>query len=238
MRLIQAGIDTKTPAELLGYIIKKTGYDEFIRDGTPKSEDRETNLDALLSDAQQFNSLDDFLEETALLSGADESAGDDTVTLMTLHAAKGLEFPVVYMVGMEEGILPHSRVFESDPADLEEERRLCYVGMTRARQELHLTYAHSRLQFGQRGYNQPSRFLAEIDAQIVAKIEHHSRSMDEVYDDFSDNHAYFDTGDRVRSPAFGIGTIEDVDGLAVTVSFDSGTTKQLNVEYARLEKLA
>jgi DNA helicase-2/ATP-dependent DNA helicase PcrA len=238
MRLIQAGIDTKTPAELLGYIIKKTGYDEFIRDGTPKSEDRETNLDALLSDAQQFNSLDDFLEETALLSGADESAGDDTVTLMTLHAAKGLEFPVVYMVGMEEGILPHSRVFESDPADLEEERRLCYVGMTRARQELHLTYAHSRLQFGQRGYNQPSRFLAEIDAQIVAKANYRPGAAYDADDNFNDNEIFFDTGDRVRSPAFGVGTIEDVDGLAVTVSFDSGTTKQLNVEYARLEKLA
>ena len=238
MRLVQAGVETKTPAELLGYIIKKTGYDEFIRDGTPKSEDRETNLDALLSDAQQFSSLDDFLEETALLSGADESAGEDTVTLMTLHAAKGLEFPVVYMVGMEEGILPHSRVFESDPADLEEERRLCYVGMTRARQELHLTYAYSRLQFGQRGYNQPSRFLADIDAQIVAKANYRPGAAYDADDNFNDNEIFFDTGDRVRSPAFGVGTIEDVDGLAVTISFDNGTTKQLNVEYARLEKLA
>lgn len=238
LRLIQATIETKPPAELLAYIIKRTGYDEFIRDGTPKSEDRETNLDALLSDAQQFSSLADFLEETALLSGADESAGEDTVTLMTLHAAKGLEFPVVYMVGMEEGILPHSRVFESDPADLEEERRLCYVGMTRARQELHLTYAYSRLQFGQRGYNQPSRFLADLDAQFVEKTNCQPGQSVEPSDDYAYAQELFRVGDQVRSPAFGAGTIEDVDGLAVTVAFDNGTTKQLNIEYARLEKLA
>ena len=93
--------------------------------------------------------------------------GSDAVTLMTLHAAKGLEFPVVFMVGMEEGIFPHSSTFY-DQEELEEERRLCYVGMTRAEQELHLTYASSRLLYGATQYNPPSRFLSDIDAKLAS----------------------------------------------------------------------
>src|SRR5690606_33452349 len=108
----------------------------------------------------------DFLEEVALMSSVDAASDGDVVTLMTLHGAKGLEFPVVFMVGMEEGVLPHARVFESGPAELEEERRLCYVGMTRAKEELHLTYTHSRLQFGQRAYNQMSRFISDMGDAI------------------------------------------------------------------------
>src|SRR3546814_2880905 len=109
------------------------------------------------------------------MTSADESTGQASVTLMTLHAAKGLEFPVVFMVGMEEGIFPHSRVFETGPSELEEERRLCYVGMTRAREELHVSYAASRLQFGQRGYNPPSRFLAAMGSAVALteRSEHH-----------------------------------------------------------------
>jgi DNA helicase-2/ATP-dependent DNA helicase PcrA len=102
------------------------------------------------------------------MSSADtESSHGQKVTLMTLHAAKGLEFPVVFIVGMEEGILPHARVYEAGPAELEEERRLAYVGMTRAREELHLTYAGSRMQFGQRGYNPMSRFISDMGDQVA-----------------------------------------------------------------------
>ena len=95
------------------------------------------------------------------MSSADESSGRNTVTLMTLHAAKGLEFPVVFMVGMEEGIFPGLRAFD-DESELEEERRLAYVGMTRAKQKLFLTYAGSRYAYGSRSYNMPSRFLTEL----------------------------------------------------------------------------
>jgi DNA helicase-2/ATP-dependent DNA helicase PcrA len=141
-----------------------------------------------------------------------------------------LEFPVVFIVGLEEGILPHARVFESGPAELEEERRLAYVGMTRAREELHLSYAHSRLQYGQRTYNQMSRFITDM-GDSVAAID---TTPDEP-DSYSDE--LFSVGDRVRSSAFGAGEITDVDGLAVTIQFDSGQTKKLNAEYARLERL-
>ena len=151
---------------------------------------------------------------------------------MTLHAAKGLEFPVVFMVGMEEGIFPHSRVFETGPSELEEERRLCYVGMTRAREELHISFAASRLQFGQRGYNPPSRFIADMGS-AVAMTERASHHIDE----FDAEEVAFDINDRVHSNQFGAGTVVDIDGMAVTILFDSGQSKKLNVEYARLERL-
>jgi ATP-dependent DNA helicase UvrD/PcrA len=138
---------------------------------------------------------------------------------------------------MEEGIFPNARVFDTNPAALEEERRLCYVGMTRAREELHLTYAQSRLQFGQRGYNPASRFLSDMGHEIIsAPAPGFTRGEVDEYDDFSDMPA-FDVGDSVRSSQFGVGEIIDVDGMAVTVQFTSGQTKKLNVEYARLERL-
>jgi DNA helicase-2/ATP-dependent DNA helicase PcrA len=156
---------------------------------------------------------------------------------MTIHAAKGLEFPVVFMVGMEEGILPHSRVYDAGPHELEEERRLCYVGMTRAREELHLSYAQSRLQFGQRGYNTPSRFLSDMGHEIATiPMSSYAAPASSEYDGFNDVPA-FDIGDQVRSHQFGIGEIIDIDGMAVTVEFAGGTTKKLNIEYARLEKI-
>lgn len=223
------------PSRIIEQLIKSIGYRQYLQDGTPQAEDREENLSSLVSDAATFAELPDFLDEVALMSSADETS-EDSVTLMTLHAAKGLEFPVVFMVGMEEGIFPHSRIYEAGPSELEEERRLCYVGMTRAREELHLSYAASRLQFGQRGYNPPSRFLEDMGsgAMITAAVAP-SRHMDEP---FYDMMLELDINDQVRSSQFGIGTIIDIDGMAVTVKFDSGQTKKLNVEYARLEKIS
>lgn len=223
-----------TPNEIIDQLIKKTGYRDYILDGTPRSEEREANLGSLLSDAATFATLADFLEETALMSSADTTSQEQKVTLMTLHAAKGLEFPVVFMVGMEEGIFPHSRVYEAGPSELEEERRLCYVGMTRARQELHLLYAQSRLQFGQRGYNPASRFISDMGYKLMATPSPSAnRSIaSHNFDILPD----YDIGDKVRSNQFGPGEVIDVDGLGVTVRFDSGSTKKLNVEYARLEK--
>jgi DNA helicase-2/ATP-dependent DNA helicase PcrA len=226
-----------SPAELIDSVIKLVGYRDFILDGTPQAEDREENLGSLLSDAQNFTSISDFLEEVALMSSVDSQKDDDTVTLMTLHAAKGLEFPVVFMVGMEEGILPHARVFDAAPADLEEERRLCYVGMTRAREELHLSYAYSRLQFGQRGYNPMSRFITDMGDQIAMTNPEPSIMGYQPDEPFYTDEVGFDIGDKVRSSAFGDGEIIDVDGMSVTIAFISGQTKKLNAEYAHLQKL-
>lgn len=127
-----------------------------------KADEREENLTALIGEAGKYETLDEFLADAALMSSADENAGDHAVTLMTLHAAKGLEFPVVFLTGMEEGVLPHTRALEDSADDVEEERRLAYVGMTRAMQELFLSYAGSRYAFGGRTYNFPSRFLGEL----------------------------------------------------------------------------
>lgn len=238
LRTLQVKVNNNSaPAELIELLIEKVGYRDFILDGTPQAEDREANLGSLISDAKSFATLADFLEEVALMSSADTSGDTQKVTLMTIHAAKGLEFPVIFMVGMEEGILPHARVYDAGPSELEEERRLCYVGMTRAREELHLSYAQSRLQFGQRGYNAPSRFLEDMghDVALATPSAYSSRNQND-FDDFSDIPA-FAIGDQVRSSQFGVGEIVDIDGLAVTVEFNRGQTKKLNVEYARLEKL-
>jgi len=236
LRVLQDMLAEKAaPADIIERLLKQTGYREFLRDGTPQAEEREENVGQLISDVKIFADLPEFLEEAALISSADNAAGGDKVTLMTLHAAKGLEFPVVFMVGMEEGIFPHSRVYDAGPAELEEERRLCYVGMTRARQELHLTYAQSRLQFGQRAYNQISRFIADMGDQVAAINE--STYEPEYGNEFVSDELPFDLGDRVRTPAFGEGEIIEIDGLAVTIKFDSGGIKKLNAEYARLEKL-
>jgi len=237
LQKLRENIETISPVEVIEAVIQTMGYREYILDGTPQAEDREENLGSLLSDAQNFATLPDFLEEVALMSSVDTQGDSNKVTLMTLHAAKGLEFPVVFMVGMEEGILPHSRVFEAGPSELEEERRLCYVGMTRAREELHLSYAYSRLQFGTRGYNPMSRFISDMGNHIaMVNPEPHMMGQREEEPFYSDELG-FDVGDRVRSAAFGDGEIIDVDGMAVTIAFISGQTKKLNAEYAHLQKL-
>ncbi len=233
LRVAQSLLDSSSPSEIIDRILELTGYRDYILDGTPQAEDRDANIGALLSDAQSFASLPDFLEEVALMSSADTDSDGQKITLMTLHAAKGLEFPVVFIVGMEEGIIPHARVFDSGPAELEEERRLAYVGMTRAREELHLTYAQSRLQFGQRGYNPTSRFIDDMGDSVAAvSAEPHVVADQDFYSD-----ELFSVGNIVRSAAFGNGEVIDVDGLALTIVFDNGQTKKLNTEYARLEKI-
>lgn len=222
------------PADIIERLLALTNYRDYLRDGTPQAEEREENVGTLISEVRVFADLPEFLEETALISSNDEQAGQDKVTLMTLHAAKGLEFPVVFIVGMEEGIFPHSRIYDAGPAELEEERRLCYVGMTRAREELHLTYARSRLQFGQRAYNEVSRFIADMGNQVAA-IDQPTFGIDKSHDDFVSDELPFSPGDRVRTPAFGEGEVIEIDGLAVTIRFDRGGVKKLNAEYARLE---
>ncbi|KKQ90264.1 MAG: ATP-dependent DNA helicase PcrA [Berkelbacteria bacterium GW2011_GWA1_39_10] len=128
------------------------------------------NVEELKSVAAKAENLEDFLEQVALVADIDNyDQNTEAVTLMTLHNAKGLEFPIVFMVGMEEGLFPHvNSMFE--PANLEEERRLCYVGMTRAEKRLYLTYAVSRMLFGAVQSNAPSRFIAEIPEELVERL--------------------------------------------------------------------
>jgi len=235
LRGFQAQVEAAAdPSQLIDDVITKTGYRNYILDGSPQADDREANLSALLSDARAFASMPDFLEEVALMSSADQATGAHSVTLMTLHAAKGLEFPVVYMVGLEDGLFPSARALEEGPAALEEERRLCYVGMTRARQELYMSYAQSRLQFGSRSYNSPSRFLDDMGMSLSMV---YTEPATPVYDDALDEVMPYEVGDMVRSLQFGDGEVIDIDGMAVSVRFANGSTKKLNVQYARLEKI-
>ncbi len=149
------------PSELIRDIVSYFDFKTLTDDGTPSGEERMKNLEVLAANAEPYDSLEEFLADATLMSSADESSAKNSVTLMTLHAAKGLEFPVVFIVGMEEGLFPGSRALDN-PADLEEERRLAYVGMTRAMKKLFLTYTASRFSFGSRNFNMPSRFLMEL----------------------------------------------------------------------------
>lgn len=162
MRADGADRVTVTPvAEIVEQIVREFNFADLLHIETPDGMERMQNLEVLASNASVYDSLEDFLADAALLSSVDESSGDDVVSLMTLHAAKGLEFPVVFIVGMEDGLFPSSRAMDAE-AELEEERRLAYVGMTRAMRDLFLTFAGSRYSFGGRNYNMPSRFLLEL----------------------------------------------------------------------------
>ena len=221
--------------DIVELVINSTNYLDFLRDGSLASEEREQNVKELLSVAREYETvgLDGFLEEVALVSSADDSNGEkDSVTLMTLHAAKGLEFPVVCMVGMEESVFPGSRALYDD-AQMEEERRLCYVGMTRAREELYLVSASSRLLFGTRQYNPASRFIAEIDGMADELPNSAFQDSEVVYDET----AGVEIGDRVAHNTFGQGTVVGIDGMTLSIAF-SGGIKKLNASFAPLTKLS
>lgn len=188
---------TLKPAEIIEKVIHYFGLAELVQDGTPSGDERAENLNTMIGNAAEFESLDDFLAEATLMSSADEQTSTNFVTLMTIHAAKGLEFPAVFLVGLEEGLFPSSRSDDED--SIEEERRLAYVGMTRARKLLILTYAGSRFSNGQRSYNMPSRFLMELGYDpygstnlnnsssnnfgFNSQSRNHSRSFDPFNDD-------------------------------------------------------
>ena len=237
LKNLQTSIDG-APGDVLEKIIKDTGYEEFISDSSVQADERLENLGVLTAEARAYTDVPTFLEEMALMSSGDQASDGEEVTLMTLHAAKGLEFPLVFLVGLEEGMLPHARVFDSGKLDdIEEERRLCYVGITRAREELIMTCANSRTQFGQIGYNPPSRFLDEMGIVTSGGFGADQPASSASYtDDFYPDEPNVQPGERVRSPQFGVGEVIDVDGMAVVVRFDSGQEKKLNVEFARLEK--
>lgn len=246
--------DIKDDASLPGLIdslLRQVDYYEHLEDGTPQGEARQENVRELISVAQEYEELglDTFLEEVALVSDLDNmEAGNNVVTLMTLHAAKGLEFPVVFMAGMEESIFPHSRALY-DQKEMEEERRLCYVGMTRAKQELYLTHATSRMLYGGVQHNPPSRFLADVDAQYsndfafnVSKNAASSQpeSPPRPPASTSDEPRYvleLHEGDVVRHELFGEGTVMEVHEENVAVYFKGKGLKKLNAAFAPIEKL-
>ena len=185
-------IDLATPpAEIVQKTIDYFDFRTLLGDGTPSGMDRYNNLGVLVTNATLYENLADFLADAALMSSADEASAKNSVTLMTLHAAKGLEFPVVFIVGLEDGLFPSSRSDSED--NVEEERRLAYVGMTRAREILFLTYAQSRFTFGSRNYNMPSRFLLELGYNPYSFDEDFSSDQDDAFDE--ENDFFGDTSD-------------------------------------------
>lgn len=171
---LRAAQSEKNLPDLIDMIITRTAFDEYIRDGTEEGEDRWGNVQELRRAVKKFagapteTALPQYLEEVALIADIDTLRDDqDAPALMTLHSAKGLEYAVVFIIGLEEGLFPHSRALE-DPAQMEEERRLCYVGITRAKQRLYLVNAFRRTTYGNSEANDPSRFLADIPRELLA----------------------------------------------------------------------
>ena len=255
MRLL---VDEASVGGLIDSLLRRIGYLQYLSDGSPQGEARQENVKELLSVAQEYQDvgLDGFLEEVALVSDLDSANFDgDAVTLMTLHAAKGLDFPVVFMCGLEESIFPHSRALY-DPTEMEEERRLCYVGMTRARQELYMLYASSRLLYGGLQHNPPSRFLSEIDAEFSATVNDntfagsyssaHSNDYESEWQPKAPQSAVsaepryvleLNEGDGIKHQVFGIGTVLEMDGDTAVVYFKGKGTRKLNISFAPIEKL-
>jgi len=214
------------------------------------SEFEASNEGAVIGD-EEFDSLDNtrrlevFLESTALVADIDEwDEGAGAVTLMTLHTAKGLEFPAVFIVGMEDGVFPHMRSL-GDPAELEEERRLAYVGITRAQDKLYLTSAWSRMLFGGSNYNPPSRFLTEIPDGLLEKAGKRQRRTASERAAATGPRTTMEAGeigpgDRVRHDKWGLGTVREVVGLGdraeAEVMFDTQGKKRLLLAWAPLER--
>lgn len=263
-------IEGKDVLSLIETVIKQTGYGDMLdkeAEHDPQGESRKENVGEFLSVAKDYmdsnpeGNLQDFLENVALVSDVDDfESSDSKVTLMTLHAAKGLEFPVVFLTGLDEGLFPHSRTL-MDPAQVEEERRLAYVGITRAERQLYVTNAVTRTMYGRISAYMPSRFLAEIPPQFMEGY-HRKSAMPQsrttvvpgkqrvsiltkpVASSLPKKHAVTDTfakGDKVRHKIWGIGTVLDVIGegpnMQMKIQFPTKGVRQVVVKYAPLEKV-
>ena len=248
--LMSAAMEFDVP-ELIEEVLARSGYMESLEaERTIEAQGRIENLQELVSVAREWReqtqepTLSAFLQEVSLYSDQDAIRGDGSlVTLMTLHNAKGLEFRAVYLIGMEEGIFPHSRSIEEQ--GIEEERRLCYVGMTRAQERLTLLHASSRMLYGGRSHNLPSRFLDEVPERHVERERLRPASWSGYgaprqsqvapREDVPD----LSTGDSVRHSTLGEGVVVRIEaGGLVTVRFaDDGSERKLMLDYAPLEKL-
>jgi DNA helicase-2/ATP-dependent DNA helicase PcrA len=237
-------------ADIVQDVLERSGYvDSLEAERTVEAQGRLENLQELVGVAREYQeqaeepSLSSFLQEISLYSDQDAIRGEASlVTLMTLHNAKGLEFRAVFMIGMEEGIFPHARSIEEN--SLEEERRLAYVGLTRARERLTLLHSASRALYGGRNYNLPSRFLDELPTEHVererlAPATWTARSpAPEIAP--RTNVPTLSTGDSVRHGTLGEGVVTRIEvGGVVTVRFaGDGTERRLVLDYAPLEKIA
>lgn len=232
--------------ELMELLIKHIDYFEYLQDGSISAEDRVENIQELLGVTKTYQNydLETFLTEVALISDIDShNPSGQAVSLMTLHSAKGLEFDVVFMVGMEEGVFPHSRsLFE--PEELEEERRLCYVGMTRARQQLYLMHASARLLYGNTQHNMPSRFIADIPEEYLNSPVGTVGGLGSVTANTFGDESFDETtkidlkpGDLVQHPSFGEGKVLEINDLDARVDFKISGIRELNLQYAPLAKL-
>jgi len=168
-------LDSMTTLNMLDEVLKTTGYLDLFQRESEENLARLENIKELRSVATEFRDINEFLENVALVEAGPIHESKNCVTLMTLHAAKGLEFPIVFIVGMEEGLFPHSRSL-MDTNQLEEERRLAYVGITRAKETLYLTYASRRIYFGERVSNPPSRFIIDIPEELIENLSHSAPS--------------------------------------------------------------
>jgi DNA helicase-2/ATP-dependent DNA helicase PcrA len=248
MQSLQSGALELPVSELVERTLERSGYLEALEaERTIEAQGRTENLQELVGVAREYQenadepSLSNFLQEISLYSDQDAIRGEESlVTLMTLHNAKGLEFRAVYLIGMEEGIFPHSRSIEEQ--GIEEERRLCYVGMTRAQEQLTLTHASSRSLWGSRGYNLPSRFLdelpnaAERERLRPASWSNYGASAGVAPREHVPS---LSTGDSVRHGTLGEGVVTQIEaGGVVTVRFEDGSERRLMLDYAPLERIS
>ena len=274
IQTLRSEVPSFTIQELMNDIIERTGYvQDLILEDTDESRSRIENIDELITKIATYEeehthpTLSGFLEEIALIADIDTvEPGQDYVLLMTLHSAKGLEFPQVYLTGMEDGIFPsYMTVTSDDPGELEEERRLCYVGITRAMKDLTLTCAQQRMIRGQTQYNKVSRFVREIPREIVDMG--HELPKKTTEDNTPKNNTYaqmreafrakafqprqftvkkaekldYQVGDTVRHMKFGVGTVKQiVEGgkdYEVTVEFEQVGVKKMFASFAKLKKI-
>lgn len=247
---------TETVTDLTTTMLEDTGYNEDLRkDNTAESETRLENLQEFLtvtSDYDQGNpggNLSHFLSETALVSDTDSyQEDDDAVVMMTIHSSKGLEFPNVFITGLEENIFPHSRSLNSgDESDLEEERRLCYVAITRAEEKLFITRAWRRKMFGRDSYNQPSRFISEIPQDLIHTDESKEKQVNMNQDSIpkmapiGKDSDFLNVGDQIEHKKWGVGCIVSLigegDDAEISVAFPNMGIKKLIGKYAPIVKI-
>ena len=266
MEELRAAKDTIPIADLCSLVIEKSGYREMLKAEGKEGEERLQNVEELISNMVAYQrdneeaTLSGFMEEVALLSDIDnydEASG--AAVLMTMHSAKGLEFPVVFLPGMEEGVFP-GNMSMFDPEEVEEERRLAYVGITRAKERLYLTCAQHRLMYGSTMYNKPSRFLREIPEELCEETGQERKAAREnlhvqprqetapsaarstmLNSPRTEKAPAFAPGDRVLHPAFGEGSVLSARAIGgdcmLEVSFDTAGNKKLMANYAKLKKV-